>query len=201
MISENIRNLALIMCAILVISYISSMKIVSFSIYFFFFLLFFLPDSARSQAPSDSEPGRLTLYGALGSINGARLGAVYNVSPSVSIELAAGYVSVKLIEEGGKNERTNGYSLTLGGNWHIIPRAMICPIISLQAIYVRTGPEIQGNVQQRVALVPSVGSMYTFMSDISVFFRFGPAFHLTDELGDSVFEMLTQFDAGLTYRF
>jgi len=153
---------------------------------------------AQPAPPPPHQP--LSLHLAVGTVNGARAGMQYFPLRSLAVEISAGYVRVELLEDGGRKESTNGYSVTLGGNYYTHPDVMITPLISVVGIYVRTDPVVQGSVQQRFALVPSVGSRYSFLEDYSVFFRFGPAFHMTRELGTTNYKTLTQFDAGFAVR-
>jgi hypothetical protein len=156
------------------------------------------PASAQSRGTADHE--RFSLEAAIGTVNGARLGVQFLPVPSYALELSAGYVRVDLLEENGRKQITNGYSATAGARWYSHPGAMISPFLSAIVIYVRTDNVVRGEAQQRLAYVPAIGSVYSFLDGYSVFFRFGPAFHFTDELGTTRYETLMQFDAGFVFR-
>lgn len=144
--------------------------------------------------------GRLGLHLAAASVNGLRLGLRYVLHPQGTLEADAGYVRITLIEETGTTY-TDGWSVSGGGNWHLLPEADVSPLLALFVSVTTSAPLPQGDRQRRLAVIPCLGSEYFITHSFSLFFRFGPAFQLTDDRGGSRFETTAQFDAGLAYVF
>ena len=108
---------------------------------------------------------------------------------------------VSLLEEDERTVYTDGWSASLGGSWYILPDAVVSPTVSLTATFMQSAVLPRGNRQTRLALLPAIGSEYFIAEGFSVFFRFGPAFQLTDDFEENRFETLTQFDIGLAFVF
>lgn len=146
------------------------------------------------------ETGRMGLQLGAGSVNGLRFGPRYTLHPRITLEADAGYVRITLVEETG-TDYTDGWSVSAGGNWYMLPEADVSPLLALTVAYTASTALPRGGQQRRVAIIPSLGSEYFMLPGFSLFFRFGPAFQLTDDRGESRFETLAQFDAGLAYIF
>ncbi|MBR9978097.1 MAG: hypothetical protein KFH87_08420 [Bacteroidetes bacterium] len=150
---------------------------------------------------TESARGKIGLFLAIGSVNGLRGGLRIFLHPAFALEAAGGYMQVTLLRENERKEFTNGWSATLGSSWYSHPEAMISPMISLHAVYMRSASLSDGFSQRRVAFVPALGSEYFVHETFSLFFRFGPAFQFITERGNTEFETATQFDAGLSLLF
>ncbi|MBE0643794.1 MAG: hypothetical protein IH600_06915 [Bacteroidetes bacterium] len=158
--------------------------------------------SGRAQTRADTPThGNLGPHIAVGSVNGVRLGLRYFPIPTLALEAAGGYLQITLLRENERKEYTDGYSATIGGSWYTHPDALISPMLSLLATYIAGTTLPDGYAQNRVAIVPSLGSEYFFLDGFSIFFRFGPAFQFVSEPGDSHFETTTQFDGGVSLLF
>ncbi|MDX9758375.1 MAG: hypothetical protein RBU27_04360 [Bacteroidota bacterium] len=163
-----------------------------------------LADAGVSQAWAQESPrdgGGVGVSAAVGIVNGVRGGLHVFPFDAVAIEAAVGYVRVNLIKENGRTEYTDGTSITLGGRWYALRDAGITPVISLQCVYVESAPFANGYRQRRIAVMPALGSEYSFLASLSFFFRFGPAFQFTRDIGETRFELVTQFDAGFAILF
>lgn len=157
-------------------------------------------DGPRTPAPTQRAAGRLGLHAALGSVNGVRFGMRYHVHPVLNIEADGGYVRISLREENGTSY-TDGWSVSGGANWYALPHAEVTPLVSLLVAYTQSTVLPRGNRQRRVAIIPSLGSEYFMTRGFSLFFRFGPAIQLTEDLDGSHLETVAQFDAGLAWVF
>lgn len=161
--------------------------------------------SQQEHSPGDkyaeSARGRIGPFLAIGSVNGIRTGLRSFLHPTFALEAAAGYMQVTLLRENERKEYTDGWSATLGSSWYSHPEAMVSPMISLHAVYMRSASMSDGFSQRRIAIVPTLGSEYFVHETLSLFFRFGPAFQFITERGTTHFETATQFDAGLSLLF
>ncbi|MBR9974470.1 MAG: hypothetical protein KFF77_02725 [Bacteroidetes bacterium] len=155
-------------------------------------------NGSRVSVTPQRAAGRMGLHASLGSVNGVRLGMRYHAHPALSVEVDGGYVRISLVEEEG-NAYANGWSASGGANWYMLPTADVTPLVSLLVAYTQSAVLPRGNRQRRFAVIPSLGSEYFMTKGFSLFFRFGPAIQLTEDLGGSRLETVAQFDAGLAY--
>lgn len=147
------------------------------------------------------DGGSVGAFAAVGVVNGLRGGLRAHPFDAVALDAAVGYVRVNLIKDNGRTEYTDGTSVTLGGSWYALRAARITPVISLHFVYVESAPFENGYRQRRTAVIPTLGSEYAFFGSLSFFFRFGPAFQFTRDIGETRFELVTQFDTGFAVMF
>lgn len=167
-----------------------------------------LPAAAEAQErvarPVHRRLGTGTLHAAVGTNNGARIGALFFVHEHIAPELSLGYV--RLVSRYVTPERTweesaSAAAVGVGVNLYPFPISDISPFVTFGASYVRGLERVGGEIQNRVTAYGTLGTEVIVAQRFGGFFRLGPSVSIVRNAKDDGTKLGIQLDAGLLYRF
>ena len=157
---------------------------------------------------SARRAGAVNIHLAAGSTNGARLGGLWHISPTLAPELSFGYVLLNftLPKNDGSDEeeviRQDALAISGGVNYFLHTENEVSPLFSLLVTHTWATEMLNAYIsQQRTSITPAVGAAIDLFSRVSFFFRVGPSIHILSRTETRTAQVHMHFDGGIGITF